>query len=381
MKLFVEKLVENKNEFELVERKGLGHPDTICDSICESISISLCKEYLEKFGFIAHHNIDKGLLAAGESRVRFGGGEVTKPMKMIVGDRATREWNGIEIDLDKIIYETTRKWFLENLRFVKQEHFEIENVLKPTSPELARIFKEKDVPGSNDTSAAFGYYPLSELEKIVLDTELYLNSKDYKKSFPETGEDIKIMGIRKKKEVELTIAMSFIDSLIESEEDYFRKKEEVLEDLKDKTGIKGITLNNLDKKGFGLEGIYLTVTGTSAESGDSGQVGRGNRVNGVISFYRPFSSEAAAGKNPVAHIGKIYNVLSHVLAKEIYEKTGEKTYIWIVNKIGNPIDDPLILIRLKDVTRSKEVEEIINKYFSNLRKFCLDLAKGKYKIC
>ena len=67
--------------------------------------------------------------------------------------------------------------------------------------------------------------------------------------------------------------------------------------------------------------MYLTLLGTSAEQGDSGQVGRGNRVCGLISLNRPMSVEAAAGKNPVSHVGKIYNVLAHELAMRIYAES------------------------------------------------------------
>jgi len=53
-----------KQRIEIVERKGLGHPDYICDAVMDSISISLSKEYLEKAGTILHHNVDKSLLVA-----------------------------------------------------------------------------------------------------------------------------------------------------------------------------------------------------------------------------------------------------------------------------------------------------------------------------
>ena len=54
-----------EQQVELVERKGTGHPDSICDAIMEEVSIALCRAYLEAFGKILHHNIDKGFLVAG----------------------------------------------------------------------------------------------------------------------------------------------------------------------------------------------------------------------------------------------------------------------------------------------------------------------------
>ena len=91
--------------------------------------------------------------------------------------------------------------------------------------------------------------------------------------------------------------------------------------------------------------MYLSVLGTSAEDADSGQVGRGNRVNGVISLNRPMGTEAAAGKNPVSHVGKIYNILTHKIANDIYQKTKgiKEVYIWMCSQIGQPIDQPKII--------------------------------------
>lgn len=34
---------------EIVERKGLGHPDTICDAVMESVSVALPEAYLKNF--------------------------------------------------------------------------------------------------------------------------------------------------------------------------------------------------------------------------------------------------------------------------------------------------------------------------------------------
>jgi S-adenosylmethionine synthetase len=46
-------------DVEIVERKGLGHPDTICDLVMERISQALSQAYLQHFGKILHHNCDK----------------------------------------------------------------------------------------------------------------------------------------------------------------------------------------------------------------------------------------------------------------------------------------------------------------------------------
>jgi S-adenosylmethionine synthetase len=250
--------------------------------------------------------------------------------------------------------------------------------------------------GANDTSAAVGYAPMTKTETVVLETERYVNSKDFKKRFPESGEDVKVMGLRKGTDLNLTMAMAFVDRFVESEKDYFRKKAEILEEtkrfVKEKAGFEKVTvdLNTLDVEGRGIGGVYLTVLGTSADGADSGQVGRGNRVNGVIPLNRPVCSEAAAGKNPVSHVGKIYNVLTHKIANSIYEQVPgiEEVYIWLLSQIGKPIDQPAIAAA-QVVMKSgnsfehvrKEIEEVMDSELENIEKFCKDLAYGKIPIC
>jgi S-adenosylmethionine synthetase len=384
-----------ERKIEVVERKGLGHPDFICDSIMNQVSIELCKEYMERFGAIMHHNIDKGMLVAGEVKTKFGGGVILKPMRLIFGDRATFEVEGEIIDVNTIAIDAAKQWLKDNLRFVNSDSIQYQVELAHGSAELTDIFKRKGaILGANDTSAAVGYAPMTPTETIVLETERFLNSPDFKKRFPASGEDIKVMGLRERNELHLTIADPLIDRFIESESEYFRKKDELLEEIKtyaaERTDLEtSVYLNTLDREGRGMGGIYLTVTGTSAEDADSGQVGRGNRVNGIIPLNRPVSSEAAAGKNPVSHVGKIYNVLSHRIASEIYTNVPDikEVYVWLLSQIGEPIDQPKIAAAqvimergtLEDV--EKEVNEVIDSELANIQEFCMELAYGKIPVC
>jgi S-adenosylmethionine synthetase len=385
-----------KQCIEIVERKGLGHPDYICDAVMDHISIRLSKEYLEKAGSILHHNVDKSLLVAGESEPKFGGGIVKQPMLFVLGDRATSEFNGSKINVGEIAINVAKQWFKENMRFIDPEkHVKYQVELKLGSVGLVDIFKRKGkILGANDTSAAVGYAPMTQTEKIVLGTEQYLNSKEFKQRFPESGEDIKVMGFRTNSSLHLTVSMAFVDRFINSEEDYFGKKAKILEEINRfvvaNTSFENVNvqLNTLDMRGRGLGGLYLTVLGTSADSGDSGQVGRGNRVNGLISLNRPFCSEAAAGKNPVSHVGKIYNVLTYKIAQHVYEEVPEveEVYIWLLSKIGSPIDEPTVAAAqvimkgnnsLAKVKR--KISEVLDYRLENIYDFCMELAKGKIK--
>jgi S-adenosylmethionine synthetase len=258
------------------------------------------------------------------------------------------------------------------------------------------IFERKGkVLGANDTSAAVGYAPMTRTEKIVLDTEKYVNSPEFKKKFPESGEDVKVMASRIGDDLRLTMCMSFVDRFVNSESDYFKKKETIHEEIakyvKGRSNFDRVTidLNTLDKKGRGIDGVYVTVLGSSAEGGDSGQVGRGNRTNGVIPLNRPYCSEAAAGKNPVSHVGKIYNTLTHKIAGEVYKQVSglEEVYIWLLSEIGKPIDDPAVagvqvVMKGNNSFESvkKDIRDVVNQELENIDKFTEQLAKGKIPI-
>ena len=387
-----------EQDLEIVERKGVGHPDHICDAIMNEVSVALSKEYLKRYGHVQHHNIDKALLAAGEVQRRYGGGEVKRPMLMVFGDRATYDVDGDPIPVDELAVDTAKRWLKKNLRFVDPDrHVRYQVELKKGSAALTDIFKRQGKYfGANDTSAAVGYAPLSSTEKIVLLTERYINSPSFKKQFPETGEDVKIMAAREGRDLTLTIALAFVDKFIENEGQYFRKKAEVEENVnrfvKDRVKFDSavVNINTLDKRGRGMDGIYLTVLGTSADDGDGGQVGRGNRPTGIIPLNRPTCSEAAAGKNPVSHVGKIYNLLTYEIADRVYQKVPgiKEVYVWLLSQIGRPINEPKVagveLILDKGVDfkpTSKLAADIVKAELNSINDFTDRLTQGKIPVC
>jgi S-adenosylmethionine synthetase len=383
---------------EIVERKGTGHPDYLCDSMMEAVSIALSREYMKKFGVILHHNIDKGLLAAGMVEKLFGGGSVLAPMELTIGDRATFEAGGKKVPVADIAIAAAKDWLKKSLRFVDAEkHIKFRVVLAQGSEELTDIFSRSGkVLGANDTSAAVGYYPLSPTEHAVLSLERHLNSLTFKNKYPESGEDIKVMGLRTGKDLDLTVAMPLVSRFVWNEKNYFERKA-VLQKEMEKFARKFETFrrvqvhfNTLDEPGRGLNGVYLSLLGTSAEDADSGQVGRGNRVNGLISMNRPMGTEAAAGKNPISHVGKIYNVLAHRIAKKVYHsiKGVREVYVLMLSRIGTPINEPQVAtvqIMMEDGRHVKHItgkaEAVVARELASINKFCKELSKGKYPIC
>ncbi|HEM61098.1 MAG TPA: methionine adenosyltransferase, partial [Chloroflexi bacterium] len=348
------------------------------------------------FGRIVHHNIDKGLLVAGRTSPRIGGGVVDEPMKLVFGDRAIYDMDGKHVPVGEIAQETASRWLRENLRFVDPtQHIKFQNEIKEGSPELTDIF-DREVIGANDTSAAVGYAPLTDTEQTVLMVERYLNSPEFKAAYPQAGEDIKVMGYRRDRELILTVAIAFVDRFVESQEAYFQRKEEIRGAIVDFVNGKHrnfqkvrVDLNTLDDRDRGEDGMYLTVLGTSAEGGDCGQVGRGNKVNGVIAMNRPMSTEAAAGKNPVSHVGKIYTLLTHRIAAEIYSGVPgiREVYVWLCSQIGRAIDEPLIasaqLTLEKGVSLDSvrgDVEQVMSRELDNIYEFTASLARGEYLV-
>ncbi len=339
---------------ELVERKGLGHPDYIADSASEAASRALCRYYLREFGTILHHNLDKTLLVGGQANPRFGGGYVIEPIYIVVAGRATTEVKTedglVTVPFGSLIVRAVKEWIRENMRFLDpEEHVVVDYRVRKGSVDLVTVFEAgRKIPLANDTSIGVGYAPLSTLEKLVLETERMLNSKEYKSRNPAVGEDIKVLGLRQDKKIKLTIAAAIIDKHVRDITEYLNVKEQIREDVLDlATRIANdhdveVYVNTADMPEKKI--VYLTVTGTSAEHGDDGATGRGNRANGLIPPMRPISMEATAGKNPVNHVGKIYNVVAQRIAEHIYESLDgfQEIYVEIVSQIGRPIDQPLI---------------------------------------
>jgi len=386
----------SEQDVEYVERKGIGHPDSLIDGIVEKAAVELSKEYIEKTGMVLHHNIDKGLIVGGTSEVRYGSGRITKPIEVIIAGRATREFNGASIPVDEIVTKAAADYLKEHTRFLDVENeVRISSKVLKGSADLNSIFKRsKSVPLANDTSFGIGFAPLTDTERLTLETEKMLNSRDYKLKVPAVGEDIKVMGVRVGSKITLTVAIAFVAQFIHDAEEYQKIKERVAGDIIDYS--KKFTNNEVEvfiNYGDSQENeeVYITKSGLSCESGDDGQVGRGNRVNGLITPFRSMSLEAAAGKNPLNHVGKIYNVLAGEIANDavkLYPYIKECT-VSIVSQIGRPINDPKHLnINLildgsdskKFDSTSKKVREIAEDYLENIGYITNEIISGKHQI-
>jgi len=328
---------------EIVERKGIGHPDSLCDGIAERISVEYSRWCQENLGVLLHHNFDKVQLVAGEVVVGYGGGHMIRPIRIQIAGRGTPTYKGRKIPLDSIAIEAARQHIRETMRYLDpDQHMVIDSFVGRGADELAYVV---DQVTANDTSFGVSHWPRSGLERAVYETSRYINFELIDR-FP-IGEDVKVMGAREGDRLVLTVALPFIAERIHDAAEYLEARQATQEAIQ--TFAAGLDtrevvvhVNTADDVDAGA--VYLTLTGTSAEMGDDGAVGRGNRVNGLITPFRATSLEAACGKNPISHVGKVYNVLAMLAAREIVEQvpTVKEATVYLLSQIGAPLDQPLV---------------------------------------
>lgn len=334
---------------EVVERKGVGHPDTLCDGVAEAVSRALGRAYLEAFDTLLHHNVDKVLLVGGRARPAFGGGEVLEPMELVVAGRATYEARGRAVPVEELAVEATRAYLRTRLHALDVDrHVRVSVRLRPGSRDLVDLFLRSGQSGrflANDTSLGVGFAPLSPLERAVVHLEGAVRGAGG--AHPEVGEDVKVMAVREGDAVEATVAAALVGRHLPDLGAYRDAKEAAAaraaaalsEAL---PGEHALEVNAADAPDTGV--VYLTVTGTSAESGDDGEAGRGNRAVGFVSPGRPTTLESVAGKNPASHVGKLYNVAAQRIARAVFDEVPGALgcACLLVSRIGRPVDEPVL---------------------------------------
>lgn len=402
----------DSTEFEIVERKGIGHPDTLCDTIAEKVSQAYSQYCLDRYGIILRHMVDKIALSGGSSKVKFGGGEMQKPIRLYLNCRFTRSWQKETIPYLKIVKETVYnhlkevlplldldKWLIivDNTHFApgpgvvyeadgttqneRQFFFEI------PQKEFA-VFHDNSLR-SNDTSTAVAYSPLSETEKIVMLIETTLNGKDFKNLHPYVGTDIKVMARRMKRRIDITVCIPFIASYTPNKEFYFEKLRLLRETIEQLVMSNfrqfnvTVSLNTRDNPSN--SDYYITLTGSAIESGDEGVVGRGNRYNGVIPFTRRMSMEACCGKNPVYHVGKLYTAICSLISNEIHDVLGLETYVYLTSQMGRSLSDPwsaCVEVCGREITSEHRqiIEAIIDRNLDNIGETTQKIVKGELNL-
>lgn len=374
----------NNQPFEIVERKGIGHPDTLADGVAEAVSIKYSHYCFKEFGAILHHHFDKTVIMGGQAKIDFGIGKMEKPIRLIINGRVSSVFNNKKIDYQEIQEKAAKEYLKETLphldvdsyvdvKFFSTSYSKFPFWYKPRSLDDLPEFKN---PFVNDSSAIVSFWPLSSVEKLVLEMEKYFYDENMKPKFNYIGHDIKILAIRSFREINLTICIPFISSYTPTKTFYLERLhflqsefEKIAQEVLGDKFKLNITLNTQDFSLLGKSkertGSYLSAIGSALDYGEEGVVGRGNRARGVRSCLRLNSTDAIHGKNPSFHVGKIYTYFADQISKAIADGMKCECTAILTTQNKRPINSPQkIIINISEHRDEKEIQKIIEREFS-----------------
>lgn len=392
--------------FEIVERKGKGHPDTLSDSLAERLSNAYSKYSLKHFGAVLHHNFDKVGMMGGKCHVEFGRGKMLSPIRVLLNGRASTKFGNEKIEVKEMLIKETKEFFKENFPMLNFEEdvrilYEVSEGSSPGGvkgkeskrhrwfePESLDDLNELKHLNCNDTSMGCGFYGFSILEDIVYGLENYLNSQEYKEKNKWVGTDIKIMGFRDNNKISITLCVPQLCQYVNSLDEYIKNKEILRNDItkfifsKYEDADVELHLNTRDNFSENNTDVYLTYTGSSIEMGDEGFVGRGNRMGGLITPRRYYTMEGICGKNPIYHTGKMYSVASYLISKKIKEKTGANCCVEMIGQSGQSLSNPWKITIYTDKNISKEIcDEICCEILDNFSDVSKMIINSELPLC
>lgn len=358
---------------EIVERKGTGHPDTLADAISERISREFSKRAIEQLGAVPNHWVDKVVVKGGACEIAFGSGRITRPIGIFIFGKVANPNLGDSSLFEDVANQEIVAHFADVFGDLLQPR-DLEVTIETTStlgagrsndwykPESLPVLWTDDAT-SNDASICCSFAPLSPLEHFVLELERQFMEGHLRLEFPQIGSDIKILACRNGKQVELTLALPFVCTRTPSRAAYDQALSDIrarvrnlaFEALKAQCDQIEVFTNTRDTESE----IYMTHCGSCVDTGDVGVVGRGNRLNGLITPLRPMSIEAPMGKNPRYHSGKLYSIVSQRIADRIFEQLGVRNEVYISARTGDPIDKPFNVSVLIDCHDSKKIQSVI----------------------
>jgi S-adenosylmethionine synthetase len=340
---------------EVVERKGLGHPDTLADALAERLSVAYSRYCLERFGAVLHHNLDKLYLRGGQCRIGLGDFEMTEPVTLIIGGRVSNSFAGTPVRYRAMFEEAARDYLATVLphfdhgRWLRVEHATTSRSRFPTwfQPASLDDLPELVNPTANDTAVVTAWWPDTPAERVALALERHLNQDGLGPRYADLGQDIKVMVIRQGRQIDITVNVAVhplaagdpaaYDAIINRVR---VELDQVAGAILAGTAVHRLRLNTGDANPFRGKRCYLLGTGSCLEFGEEGFVGRGNTPAGYIPLHRPKSAEAAFGKNPVYHGGKVYSIHATQIARRVFEVTGVPATVTIASRHSDPLRQP-----------------------------------------
>lgn len=347
---------------EIVERKGVGHPDSLADALANEVSVAFCRHCLDHFGFILHHNVDKLYIGAGHFRNDFQLCERIKPIEVRTNGRMSNTFSNEGIDIESIQREAIKKYLFRVLPRLNTEDV----VIVPNATQHTKVpywftpRSRDDVPDAtivkaNDTSCCASHWPPTVTESITYRLERYFWRAEDGYAipcFPEIGQDIKVLSLREGNNIEVTVCVPTISSVTSSHPHYL----DIIQSHE--TKLQTIAEESVSAMGLGIrvrinphQRLYMLGVGSCIECGEEGIVGRGNSISGIISSYRSDSRESWAGKNPVYHTGRVLGYLTAKLARAISSRLQVKCTVVALTQCG----DSLIPPRLLSVSVNREI--------------------------
>lgn len=375
---------------EVVERKGLGHPDTLVDGIAEATEIEYARYCRERFGVIPHHNLDKAALLGGLCIQAFGGGKFEAPLRMLFMGRASRSFGGESIPLEEIQDKTARNYLARVMPHLDTADPDTYRSQTLTSSHSTRPywFSPRSVedmpeyssagPTANDTATMISYWPLTDAERLTLDLEGYFYKNNNEglpvPRFDYVGQDIKVMTVRHGDAITATLAVPQVTTNTPDAETYFDRERQLEAELQayareiigDRADVRVIM--NTQTKGPNPR-PYLVTGGSCTDFGEEGAVGRGNKTHGIISSFRPNTMEAPHGKNPTYFVGKILGYQADFISRCIYEQLGTRCQVVLQANLGDKIFDPSrVIVSTEDAVSETEISEIVDECLGLERK-------------
>lgn len=366
-------------EVEVCERKGLGHPDTLSDGLAEACSNAYSRYCREKFGAVLHHNLDKMGIRGGLFDIDYGRADFKAPPIVLVGGRISSSFGGEEIPVREIIEETTQKYLSKILPrfapYVNQTKFvhltsSFSKIPFWYQPRSLDDVPDAKKPFASDTAAVCAWAPFSRLERLTLYAESFFYNLDGSARFEDVGHDIKVMGIRHGESVDLTVALPIHSDTVKSFDDYNQRRLGYqaqlgiyLQERETTLRINCVVNSQSDQKD--KQSKYITATGSCIDFGEEGYVGRGNPHNGVISSMRPVSVEAAFGKNPSYHTGKVLSFFARKISTKLFERLEMHNEIIAISNNGSDLRRPTSLA-IRSKRQAEGFENVIDELISEV---------------
>lgn len=362
--------------FEVVERKGVGHPDSLADALANEVSIAYSRHCLEVIGVIPHHNVDKLYIGAGHYKNAYGICDRLKPVRVSVNGRMSSTFGDVDLNIQQLQIDAVRKYVKQVMPTVTDDDLFIEpNATQHTkvpywfNPRDVNDIPDATLPKANDTSVCIGHWPPTPTESLAYQLERFFWKEVSGYAVPrfqDIGQDIKVMVVRTAEHLEATLCVPAM-SKFTSSYDYYRdlmiqherNLQEVADTLLANSGLRStVRVNPYQRQ-------YMLGLGSCIECGEEGMVGRGNNINGIIATHRTHTLESWAGKNPVYHTGRVYGYITAKLARIISEHFSLKCTVTAVTRCGDSMFPPYrLMISTSNPVNVQKINDFVERFLT-----------------